>query len=399
MTAIGDADRALGRGKTIRVGQTAFTWSGERQVVTWLDDVVTAAIGLLGVVAMYWDAWRHNTEAIESDSFWSPPHIALYASLGGVALWIGLVVLRRQPVGTAATKAVAIPRGYGLGIVGLVLATIGGVGDYIWHAAFGFEDQVNAFWSPSHQLLFYGGFLVAATPFVSSWYRSSGRLDASAAIPVVLSSVVMMATATYALMHLSPLWNNVAPTPGFQDDLARFDDAYPAGDLPPGHVGLDAAVRTFGDDSFPYYFYSLNQSVAAMFVLSLTLTAPVLLILRRWRPPIGAVTVMFALYGLVYCVPTEFRDIELVVGLVVGALGVDLVIARARPELPARPWQFRAVGAAVPLLSIAFYLVAFELLGDGLAWDAEVWGGVLLTSTMIGLGLACLMAPPGTGVE
>jgi hypothetical protein len=211
--------------------------------------------------------------------------------------------------------------------------------------------------------------------------------------------MLMMATATYALMHLSPLWNNVAPTPAFQDDLARFNDAYPAGDLPSGHVGLDTAVRTFGDESFPYYFYSLNQSVAAMLVLSVTLTAPVLLIVRRWQPPIGAVTAMFALYGLVYCIPTEFRDIELVVGLVVGALGVDLVIARARPELPARPWQFRALGASVPLLSLGGYLLAFELLGDGLAWHPEVWGGVLLTSTMVGLGLACLMAPPGTGAE
>lgn len=372
------------------------TSDGERPIASWSEDMVSVLISVLGVAGMYWDSWRHNTQVIEDDNFWSPPHIALYSALTVLLLWIGLIVIRRQPAG--GLDLAAIPRGYGIGIVGLVLAGAGGVGDFIWHAIFGFEDQANAFWSPPHQVLFYGGLLLAAAPFISSWYRSGGPLDVRAAAPVVLSLAVMMGTATYAVMHLSPLWNNVAPTDAFQADIARLDDAYAPGDLPTGHVGLDTAVRTFGDDAFPYYFYSLNQSVAALLLLSLTLTAPVLLLVRRWRPPFGSVTVVFGLYGVVYGIPTEYRDAEQLVGLAVAGLLIDGLIAGLRPELPARPWQFRALGASIPLFSIGIYLITLEL-GPGLAWHISVWLGVLLTSTMIGLGLACLMAPPRTGVE
>jgi hypothetical protein len=160
---------------------------------------------------------------------------------------------------------------------------------------------------------------------------------------------------------------------------------------------MDAAVRTFGDDAFPYYFYSLNQSVASFLILSVALVAPVLLLVRRWTPPPGAVTVMFGLYGLVASIPTEFRDVELVGGLVVAGAVIDLAIARLRPALPARPWQFRTLGGVVPPLAIGCYLLALEVLGSGLAWEMSVWLGVMITAAIIGFGLACLMAPPRTG--
>ncbi len=376
-----------------RVGRVEIAWGAtDRPVARWGEDVVSVLISIVGVAGMYWDAWRHNTEAIEDDNFWSAPHIALYAALTILALWIGGIILRRQP--RTRVDLSAIPRGYGIGVVGLALASVGGVGDFIWHAAFGFEDQANAFWSPPHQLLFYGAVLLTSAPLISSWHRGGGRLDARAAVPVVLATAAMMGAATYAVMHISPLWNNVALTDDFQAGLAQFNDAYPSGtDLPPGQVGLDTAVRTFGGESFPYYFYSLNKSVASIFLLSLTLAAPVLLLVRRWRPPPGAIAAIFGLYGVVYAIPTEFRDVEYVIALVVAGLLVDGVIAWLRPEEPDRPWQFRALGAAVPLLSISSYLVAVQL-GAGLAWSVSVWLGVLVTSTMLGLALASLMAPP-----
>jgi len=65
MTAIGEPQRAAGRWPNARrVGPVVVDWRGERAVATWRDDVVTVGIGALGAVAMYWDSWRHNGEAI-----------------------------------------------------------------------------------------------------------------------------------------------------------------------------------------------------------------------------------------------------------------------------------------------------------------------------------------------
>ena len=398
MATIGESQGAAGRWASARrVGPLLVDWRGDRSVATWRDDVVTVGIGGVGAVAMYWDSWRHNGAAIESDNFWSPPHILLYVSLTVVAGWIGFVVLRQQQPATKAINLARVPRGYGIGLVGIVLATIGGIGDFIWHAIFGFEDQVNAFWSPPHQVLFLGGTLVVVAPLVSTWYRHDGPLDRRGAVPVVGSLALIMATVTYALTHLSPLWNNLSLTPAYQRDLARFDDSYPSGALEAGHVGLDVAVRTLGDDSFPYYFHTLNHSVASFLLLSITLTAPVLLFIGRWRPPPGSVAVIFGLYGLVASIPTEFRDLELVAGLVVAGAATDVLILWLRPALPERPWPYRFVGAAVPALAIGGYLLALAVFGAGLAWGISIWLGVMITSSIIGLGLACLMAPPRTG--
>jgi len=398
MTTVEGAPGAEGRwARPRRIGPVTVEWRGVRTLATWRDDVGTVAIGAVGVVAMYWDSWRHNNELIVSDNFWSSPHIALYLSIGVVALWIGLIVLRHQEPAAKPINLAAVPRGYGIALVGIALATVGGVCDFIWHSIFGFEDQVNAFWSPPHQVLFLGGTLIAVGPLVSSWHRHGGRLGVRDAVPVAGSLALVMGTATYALTHLSPLWNNLAPTPAFQQDIARFDDANPPGNLPSGHASLDAAVRTLGDDSFPYYFHTLNHSVAGFLLLSITLTAPVLVLLRRWQPPRGTFAVIFGLYGVITAIPTEFRYGELVAGLVVAGAVVDALVAWLRPAFPARPWQLRAIGGAVPLVSIGAYLLALEFLGDGLAWGISIWGGVMLTSAIIGFGLACLTAPPQTG--
>src|SRR5699024_11880880 len=99
-----------------RVRPLTLERRGARTLAAWRDVAVTVAIGGVGAVAMYWDSWRHNGEAIEDDGFWSPPHILLYVSLAAVAYWIGMVVLRHQQPGSKAINVAAVPRGYGIGV-------------------------------------------------------------------------------------------------------------------------------------------------------------------------------------------------------------------------------------------------------------------------------------------
>ena len=104
------------------------------------------------------------------DTFWSPPHILMYLGLTSLGVWIAIVLLRHQKDPTVLDMSL-IPRGYGLAVVALPLAAIAGPADFIWHSAYGFENQIDSTYSPPHQGLFIAGALLAAIPAASAWKR------------------------------------------------------------------------------------------------------------------------------------------------------------------------------------------------------------------------------------
>ena len=70
----------------------------------------------------------------------------------------------------------AVPYGYGLALVALPLAALGGPGDFAWHAAYGFENQVDAPFSPTHRCSSWP----AACSAGSAWpRRGTGRAAGS----------------------------------------------------------------------------------------------------------------------------------------------------------------------------------------------------------------------------
>ena len=130
----------------------------------------------LTLFAVFWDGWLHNNSTT-LDSFWSDAHIAMYAGLTTLGAWIGVVFVKRQPRGKGKKLNLsmeAVPYGYGLALVALPLAALGGPGDFAWHAAYGFENQIDAPFSPTHQMLFLAGGLLG---------RDRPRLDLAPAWP------------------------------------------------------------------------------------------------------------------------------------------------------------------------------------------------------------------------
>src|SRR4051794_40654973 len=143
------------------------------QTEPW-EDWVTMAPSVVTLFAVYWDGWLHNN-ATDLDSFWSSAHIMMYAGLTTLGGWIGVVFVKRQPRGKLKLSMEAVPFGYGLALVALPLAALGGPGDFAWHAAYGFENQVDAPFSPTHQMLFLAGALLAGIGLGSTWHRRDGR--------------------------------------------------------------------------------------------------------------------------------------------------------------------------------------------------------------------------------
>jgi hypothetical protein len=366
--------------------------AADRPRTAWRDDLIAMTIAAWPVTAMFFDGRNHNN-VTGQESFWSTAHIALYSGLTVAAIWVGIVVLKHQLAAGAdplrgAVDLGAIPAGYGLTIVGFVLLGFGGAADFVWHAAYGFEVNLEAIYSPPHLVLTTGGFLVAATGIRAMWAKRDTAPGFVRFLPAAFSTVLLISVLSFVTMYLSAFMTSVSPTSAFMADIERLDDVRFDESL-----SLNAGLTSYGDESWPYYFYSGSHGIAAMLVTTAVLLGPVLMLLRRWRPPLGAVTLIYGLFGLLVNVMTEYRDIVLIVPLLLTGATVDILVRRFRPPGRATTAGIRVIGTAAPAALWISYFVVLEL-DEGLGWGPSLWVGALMLSVLAGLLLSVLVAPP-----
>ncbi len=282
---------------------------GARPVTTWREDLITMAITIWPITAMFFDGRGHNNETGQ-ESFFSIAHLFLYGGMTALGIWIGVLVTRYQIAGgvdprkTLIPDLKLIPVGYGVAILGLLTLAVGGPVDFIWHAAYGFEVGVDAIYSPPHLMLFFGGLLVSSTGIRSMWAKQDIALDLKGYAPVLLSTILFIGVAGFITMYLSAFMTNVTPTSDFVADYQdRFKDTHDD-----QTISLNAGLAGYGDDLWPYYFYSASHGMASMIITTLVLFGPILLNLRRWAVPFGAQTLIFTGYGLLVSIMTSYRD-------------------------------------------------------------------------------------------
>ena len=369
---------------------------GLRPITTWREDMITMALTVWGITAMFFDGRGHNNETGQ-ESFFSTAHLFLYTGMTVLGVWIGVLVFRYQGVQfrkSFVPDLKLIPVGYGVAIIGLITLGIGGPADLIWHEAYGFEVGVEAIYSAPHLMLFFGGLLVSTTGIRSMWAKQDLQLDYKQSLPVLLSTVLFIGVAGFITMYLSAFMTNVAMTADFMNDLNRFKD-----DFDNQATSLNAGLTGYGDDVWPYYYYSAGHGVATIVITTLVLIGPVLLLLRRWRLPMGAVTSIFLGYGLLVNIMTSYRDAVLILPLVLSGLVFDLAQQRfgsERADGRMTLGGIRSVGpAAAAALWISYFIVV--ALTDGMGWPPSMWVGALLVGIMSGFGVAFLVAPPSYG--
>lgn len=373
--------------------------AGRRPMTTWRDDFITMALAFWPITAMFFDSRGHNNETGQ-ESFFSVAHMFLYVGLTVVSLWILRVLYRHQlAAGSDIRRLVvdvsAIPVGYGVAIIGLLVLSIGGPSDLIWHSAYGFEVSLEAIYSPPHLALFFGGMLLASTGIRSMWAKDDITPTLKRFAPVILSSVLFIGIASFITMYLSVFMTNVSPTSDFMAEIeqlrdVRFDQT----------TDLNTGLTGYGDGMWPYYYYSASHGIASMVITTLTLLGPTLLLLRRWRVPFGAVTITFVVLGLLLNIMSEYRDVVLImVPLLITGLTVDLLqqrLARERRDGRVSLGGIRIVGtAAATALWISYYAVL--ALDKGMGWGPSLWVGALFVGIMTGFGVAFLIAPPAYG--
>jgi len=326
-------------------------------------DLIVALLASWFVIGLYLDGWAHNHGRVD-ETFFTPYHAVLYSGYAAVGAFLIIAHFRNVNRGYAWLRA--LPKGYMLSLVGVVIFGIAGAADMLWHEAFGFEEDLEQLLSPSHLALASGAFLFLTGPVRATWRRSraSGWGDL---LPVLLALSIIMSLLTFFIQYASP-FDNATNLIGFRPGRAWIVD----------HVGITSAMMYTG-----------------------ILIATLLFTMRRFRLPFGAVTFMVSInVGLMYWLHS-YDDSEylllLALGPIVGLIG-DALIYFTRPSSK-NTIALRVFGFAMPFVFMLTYMlltaqIGVNLWNRGLWWEIHMWLGVPFSAGIGGLFLSYLLVAP-----
>ena len=322
----------------------------------WLINLLSAIF----VGGLYLDGWAHNHGRVDQ-SFFTPWHAFFYSGFLLVAIAFSAATVTNRTRGYSLARSV--PDGYRLTGVGLFIFAAGGVSDMVWHQLFGIERGVEALFSPTHLLLGIGIGLIVTGPLRAAWRRQNNSASWRELAPAVASLGLFLAALTFFMMFFFPVTVLLGTT-----------------GTGSGHFRNDAG------------------KVAGMLGATLTaaaLTGPLLLCLRRWRLPLGAVSSVLGLAILGATIVDYERPlmIWLALGMAVTALAVDYLAWRARPgrNLVTVRW----LAPAIPfLLYSGYYAVLLPTVGT--TWSVHMWTSTIVIPALVCWLLSFLLLPPPT---
>jgi len=303
------------------------------------------------------DAWAHSHGRVDQ-TFFTPWHAVLYAAFALVALSMTATLLLNRWQGAPWPQA--LPAGYSLSLLCVLGFTVGGVGDLIWHELFGIEQGFDALFSPTHLLLtvMMGGMVTG--PLRAAW-RRPGRTGSWRQLgPAIFSLTGLVSVFSLLLSASHPFTQIIAS----------------------GSNGLFT-----------------NRAGEVVGVLSILITtalylAPILIAVRRWTLPPGALTVIWSINTIVMTVTSwQMGNSLLLPVLLVAAIAlIDWLLYYLRPSAT-RPDALRLFAFAAPVLLFSTYFAAL-LLTDGIQWTIHLWTGATFLAGVIGWLLSYLVAPP-----
>ncbi len=307
------------------------------------EDGITLVLALWTLVGLLVDAYFHSTDP-GLESFWTPWHALFYSGFTATAAWIGWMALSRQKgVGNWFDWA---PVGYRPAMVGLVIFAAGGIGDAIWHSIYGVETSIDALLSPTHLLLFAGLLLILSAPFRSAWLQFEVTRPSLGWFLVPLLSL-SLTTSVIAFVFFYAWAPSLSGLMSFPYD--------PNGDeFPAEHAVITIMLSTF-----------------IAFV-------PLMLASRRWRLPFGTASIFLPFIGLTISLGFD-EDFIGIPALLAAGLAADGLISIGAPR--------SVVTAAPPLVLWSAFFAVVSTTDAGLGLTPEIWGGSIVLSSMVMLGI------------
>jgi hypothetical protein len=326
------------------VGGTRFDWA-MIAVCSWL------------IAGIYADGWAHNH--LPLDNFFTPWHGILYTGVLAVTIFLVGTFVRNRLRG--CTIRHAMPAGYELSLLGAILFFFAGIGDMFWHILFGIELNLDAALSPTHISIVIATTLIVAGPFRATWSRTgtSSKHDFVTLLPMLLSLTYMLSAITIIAQVAHPfvfLWPSASQQMPFS-----------------------------------------NQALAVVSIVLQTviLMELVLLMVRRWMLPFGALALVFTLNMALLSLMQDHYLMILVAAL--AGIIADILIWQLKPSVK-QPGTLRLFAFAVPTVLYLLYFLTLELT-TGVNWSIHLWLGSTVVAGITGYLLTYLLVPPALPVE
>ncbi|MFZ4828994.1 MAG: hypothetical protein ACOYLB_16720 [Phototrophicaceae bacterium] len=332
-------------------------------------DWLVAIAGLLFVSGIYFDGWAHTHGRVD-ESFFTVYHAVLYSGylLAGAIFVIAQFVNVRR----GYSFSNALPKGYMLGLVGVFLFGVAGVGDLIWHTLFGIEEGIEALLSPTHMLLGASGFLIASTPLRAAW-QSDQQTRGVSFLPILMGVLAMIGIMTFFSQYSY-----------YTINLGLLNGTRPAS----------------------LVYLTDISGLMGFLIPTVVVCGMVYYLLHRWSLPIGSVTFLFALNGLMMSLMSlNLSRQDLITALTTYSLGFlacgivgDILLAILKPS-PQRPTQYRLFATTLPAVLLLGMLLTVNFtgqqIGEGaLWWEIHMWAGVPCLGAFVGYFFSHLMLPP-----
>jgi len=312
------------------------------------------AVGLVwSVGGLHVDGWAHTHGHADSGPF-TPWHALVYS--GMLFVLCSLLSAFRAEIRRGATWRTALDPGYRVALLGAIGFGVAGISDITWHLIFGVENSFSALMSPTHFML-----NASICTIASGALASSGMT----ARRVASWSDVLIASM---LLSIFTFWS-------LFDDL--FTNRYATGAGPDPVLGANPTLI-------------MELGVFSVLYRSAVLAGVVLLLVRRFELPRGALTLMIGLNGVLLLFMLAPGDRAFVMPLLAGVLA-DVLYALLRPSL-ARRLQLRIFAFGVPFVFWAIFFLERRA-RDGIWWPVHVWTGAVVMAGGIGLIVSFAMLP------
>ena len=119
---------------------------------------------------------------------------------------------------------------------------------------------------------------------------------------------------------------------------------------------------------------------------TMLLVVPVLLLVGRWRLPIGSLTLLFGLLALSEAALSDYERPLLALGVLVAGPVGDLLVQRRTPVLIMRRCSTRGCVDRLLLRCPTHY---------GVGWVAALWTGAIVLSAIEGIALSLMVPAAG----